>query len=59
MGRFILLLFFTLSCTNKICDNGATNHPGCNKCPPGKIYIDNQCAIQVTPEVPIKENEVK
>ena len=48
--RIILPLFLSWSCTSKICDNGATNHPGCNKCPPGKIFMDNQCAIQVTPE---------
>ena len=48
--KFILLPFFILSCTNKICSNGATNSPNCDLCPPGRIFLDGQCAIQVTPE---------
>ena len=48
--KFILLPFFILSCTNKICSNGATNSPKCDLCPPGRIFLDGQCAIQVTPE---------
>jgi hypothetical protein len=27
----------------KTCTNGATNYPGCNKCPAGKVYKNGKC----------------
>lgn len=59
--KWILLLSLNLfiSCKNETCDNGTINSPKCDQCPPGKIFIDNQCAIQVTPEDPIQEKGSK
>ncbi len=45
----LLILLVLFSCVKKECQNGAINYPGCNECPPGKKYLDNQCAILVAP----------
>lgn len=47
---FTLVLFLFLSCKNEPCKNGTINSPKCDQCAPGKIFIDGQCAIQITPE---------
>lgn len=36
------------TCQNAVCSNGATNFPGCNTCPAGKIFSYGQCIDQPT-----------
>jgi hypothetical protein len=47
--KILLMLVFLLSCKEKECANGALNFPKCDKCPTGKIYMENQCAVLVGP----------
>lgn len=35
----------------EVCDNGATNHPTCDRCGPGHNMVNEQCVPEVQPEV--------
>lgn len=42
-------LLFSLGGYGESCENGAVNSPSCNRCPQGRVFIANQCAVTVTP----------
>lgn len=47
-----LSLILFLSCNGETCKNEATNSPKCDQCSEGKIFMEGQCAILVTPPPP-------
>jgi hypothetical protein len=47
-----LSLILFLSCNNEPCKNEALNSPKCDQCPAGKMYMEGQCALLVTPPPP-------
>ena len=52
--KVLLVILFLFSCDfyKGKCENNAINPPGCNKCYPGRMYLDGQCAMQIAPECP-------
>jgi hypothetical protein len=57
--KFILIISWTVSWSKVPCKNGANNYPKCDKCPEGKIFMANQCAITVTPPTSVEVEPIE